>query len=286
MRIPKIWASAAATVETASGKETPLKCFGWSDSTMDEARSRASEALARLSARVRSGAPFPEPYTYASRPIREQILEELRDRSGEIEALVTRNGYGAEVLNTARLMFVDIDDPPESGGGIMALFRTLFGGAKPVPAPDAGIPVGLSSFAESHPQWGFRVYRTRAGWRVLVTHDLFDPASRETAGALAALGCDPKYVELTRVQQCFRARLTPKPWRCGVRRPERLFPREDVVVEREFAEWVKQYETAGARFATCKFVGTLGRGRDCETASRLIARHDRGTRTGSDLPLA
>lgn len=283
MRIPKMWASTSATVSTRDGKELPLKCFGWSDASLDEARSRAKDALARLSARVTSGADFPEPYTYANRPIREQILEELRDPSGELEALVTRNGYGAEVLNTARLMFVDVDDPPGQGG-LMELLKRMFGGAPPPAAPT--IPETISSFATAHPDWALRVYRTRAGWRVLVTHDLFDPASRETAATLAAFGSDPKYVELTRVQECFRARLTPKPWRCGLPRPDRLFPREDAAADRAHDDWLKRYNAASTRYATCRFVGSLGRGRACETALRLIARHDRATHTDDRLPLA
>jgi hypothetical protein len=66
--------------------------------------------------RVSSGEPFPERYAFADRPIREEILRELRDPWGASEAIVTRNGYGAEVLNTARLLFADIDDPPRSFG--------------------------------------------------------------------------------------------------------------------------------------------------------------------------
>jgi hypothetical protein len=62
---------------------------------------------------------------------------------------------------------------------------------------------------------------------VLAVHDLFDPTSAITLAALRELGSDPKYVQLAKAQECFRARLTPKPWRCGVRQSSRVYPRED-----------------------------------------------------------
>ena len=66
-----------------------------------------------------------------------------------------------------------------------------------------------------HPGMGLRLYRTANGYRCLVTHRTYDPASQECRELLEALGSDPLYIRLCRGQHCFRARLTPKPWRCG-----------------------------------------------------------------------
>ena len=41
--------------------------------------------------------------------------------------MVTRNGYGSAVLNTERVMFVDIDFPENAADAGKSLFKGLFG---------------------------------------------------------------------------------------------------------------------------------------------------------------
>ncbi len=283
MNLPGFWASASGSANAGPGREIPLKCFGWSDVSVVDARERAAERLGRLIVRVREGAGFPAPYVYASRPIREERIDEMHGASGELQAVVTRNAYGASVLNTAGVLFADVDDPPE---GIVARIRRAFGNRSRRTSGDDAVPVRIQEFAAANPGWGLRCYRTRAGWRVVVTHDVFDPVSNETTAVLTALGSDPKYVQLTRVQRCFRARLTPKPWRCGVARPERDFPREGAESERAHARWLEEYSMATSSIATCRLVAELGRGRVCDAARTIIARHDADTKATSSLPLA
>ncbi len=62
---------------------------------------------------------------YLDRPMREPVLREVKKDNGELAAVVTRNSYGCLVLNTARVMFVDVDLPelkPE--GGFWSRFRS------------------------------------------------------------------------------------------------------------------------------------------------------------------
>lgn len=283
MRIPRFWASAESP--NPLGWDGVLKCFGHSDRDVEEARSRAKEAVARLAAHLKGENEFPDKYAYSDRPIREEILDEVKDSSGAVIALVTRNGYGAEVLNAAGVLFADIDDPPAKGAGLFASLARLFGSRKPeTPAPT--IPPAVTRYAEAHPDVGLRVYRTRAGWRVILVNEEFDPTSPKARETLVALESDPQYVELTRVQQCFRARLTPKPWRCGIPRPLRNFPRENAAVEKVHQEWLRKYQSSSGGFATCRLVTELGRGRDTAAASTIISLHDRATRATSGLPLA
>ena len=52
--------------------------------------------------------------------------------AARLTAAVTRNGYGALVLNTAQAMFVDIDFPePGGGAGLSRLVGRLFGKKQP-----------------------------------------------------------------------------------------------------------------------------------------------------------
>jgi hypothetical protein len=286
MRIPKFWASATGSEHNPRGQQVPLKCFGHSDTGVNEARSMARNVLARLSARVRSGEPFPQRYTYADRPIREEILRELHAPGGELEAYVTRNSYGADILNSARVLFADIDDPRSGLGDLVRRLRRWLRPRSSAAEILRGLPPSITTFCAARPSWGLRVYRTHAGWRVLAVHDLFDPTSEATLTALRELGSDPKYVQLTKAQECFRARLTPKPWRCGVSRPNSEYPREDPVLAEQHGNWLRSYAAAIQPYATCHFVTAVGRGRPCEPAERLTRLHDDATRATSSLPLA
>lgn len=286
MRIPRFWASATGSAAAARGRPVPVKSFGWSDQTIDEARARAAESLGRLVDRIARGMPFPERYGYADRPVREEILSEVRAHDGAVVALVTRNAFGAAVLNTARVMFADIDDPPSPRRSVFAVIASWFTARPPMTSAAPRLPDAVSAFARAHPTWSMRCYRTFAGWRLLITHDLFDPRSDEVRDALTSLGSDPKYIELTRIQESFRARLSAKPWRCRVARPKRDFPRQSAVDEQAHATWLAAYETAGAGFATCEFIVALGRGVICQGARPIVDLHDRQTKATSGLPLA
>ena len=65
----------------------------------------------------------------------------------------------------------------------------------------------------SHPQESFRLYETPAGFRIIATHDTISPSDSLVAEWFEHFHADPNYVRLCQAQQCFRARLTAKPWR-------------------------------------------------------------------------
>src|SRR5262249_7835846 len=139
--------------------------------------------------------------------------------------------------------FIDVDLPaaptqrqpsqrPAQPTSIFAwLMEKIFGGSSIAESPDApDTSAAIAAHAKRqdwlarHRDWGMRVYQTRSGLRYLVTHAPFDPGDADTEAAMQFLGCDPNYMILCRAQKSFRARLTPKPWRCGVRKPPGRFP--------------------------------------------------------------
>jgi hypothetical protein len=138
----------------------------------------------------------------------------------------------------------------------------------------------------SHPEWRVRVYRTSAGLRYLVTHDVFSPTAPETHAAMNALGADPQYVKLCQVQKTFRARLTPKPWRIGVENPPVTFPYDGPGEEAEMRAWEARYDAASRSRATCRFIEEIGNGAEHPDVAPLRALHDEHTRATSGLPLA
>jgi len=86
----------------------PLTAWGWSENDPAEAQRRANENLERLVRRAEQGLELSRDYPYGTRPLREEIVQELCPQN-DASAVVTRNGYGCLVLNTSQVMFVDID---------------------------------------------------------------------------------------------------------------------------------------------------------------------------------
>src|ERR1700733_14012144 len=103
MKFYKYWAKGEATVPDVH----PWKvcAFGSSDISIEEAQRRGKERAERVAAAVVDGR-APGAYEYDERPLREEVVEEIRDGGGVV-AVITRNSYGSLVLNTDRVMFVD-----------------------------------------------------------------------------------------------------------------------------------------------------------------------------------
>jgi hypothetical protein len=243
----------------------------------------AEEVAARA---ARTGEP-PRSYAYGDRPLREEVVRAVADE-GARAAAVTRNAFGCLVLNTAGVLFVDVDLPEPARGGSRGWLGRLFGrGGGPRAEDLQGAALArLGDWLARNPGYGFRVYRTRAGLRYLETTRLFDPSSDEVAKALGELGCDPLYVRLCRSQQSFRARLTPKPWRCGVPVAPSRFPHETPDREAAFQGWLRDYEAASARYAVCETLPSVGDGAVHGDVVPVLRLHDEATRAASGLPLA
>jgi hypothetical protein len=132
----------------------------------------------------------------------------------------------------------------------------------------------------------FRLYRTASGFRVIAIDREFDPSAREVQDLMRATGTDPAYARLCLAQRSFRARLTPKPWRCKSPVPPGQHPRLAVGLQEQFAAWLVDYERAAAHYATCRYLETVGNGSPQGEARKLVEFHDRATRCNEPLMLA
>lgn len=281
MHIPRAWAKASGEGQTPDHRTLPVAVWGWGD---DEAGARreAANRLQRLLDRIRGGEPFPDKYPYGSRPLREEILQTFEDDGSRLpSALLTRNTYGATVLNTARLLFLDIDVPAPT---FVRRLRRMFGGGRATPDGEA-LP-GLRDVLHRFGGATFRLYRTAAGLRAMAVDREFDPGGTDTQELMRATGTDPAFSRLCLAQRSFRARLTPKPWRCHCPPPPSEHPRVDDEVRRRFAAWLREYEKASTGYATCQYLETVGTGSPRSAAGRLVELHDRLTRCHDALPLA
>jgi len=267
MEIPQFWVRVQGEAETPDDAQRAMMAWGWSTIGVDQARVVAAERLQRLLDRVKQGAELPKHYAYGSRPMREQILEQIPAGGNDPIAMLTRNGYGSVVLNTARLLFMDVDVPENKPASAPAVLETLRAALR----DDAAT---------------FRIYRTAAGYRAMAINREFTPVAEDTNQLLRRCGADPAFVQLCRVQKCFRARLTPKPWRSNYPAPPGDFPRETPQERQQFEQWVKGYDAACRGFATCRFLETVGSGSSLSLLEPVIRIHDNATRCQENLPLA
>jgi hypothetical protein len=277
MNFPQFW---------ARGNSKGFSCWRWSDKSVAEAQSLADAAARQLADRFAHG-DFPPKGGgyYPDRPFREPVIQEIKDDRGGRSAVITRNAYGCLVLNTARVMFVDVDLPEPKKPG---LFQKLFGktSTEPPPLTESAALAKVENWTRSRPDWGWRIYRTRAGLRLLATHALFDPETAASDEVFGALDADPLYRKLCQTQKCFRARLTPKPWRCGVRTKPERWPFPDARAEKHFQKWDAQYQSMSFNWATCALVKKLGNDAVHPAIQPVLKLHDDMTKVESGLKLA
>jgi hypothetical protein len=285
MKFPLYWAKEETEARKPPGetetetKTVPVAVWRWSTSSLDDARAQAREAAAALRRRIEAGEPFPKSTYYGTRPAREETLRQIEGRSGEVIAAITRNPYGALVLNAAHAMFVDSDTPASAPfARIAKLFRRK--------QPEDPAVVRAQALIATDPTANIRVYRTRAGIRYLFTHALFDPVSERARDLMRQLAADPKYVQLCRVQESFRVRLTPKPWRCDLAAPPVRWPWQDSAAEAAMRAWLATYEQACAGKAVCSLLATIGSGHIHPEIEPLLRLHDDHTGVASQKPLA
>ena len=324
MIVPEYWAEAKLR-ERINGSQVTIKRFGWSDESETAAQVHAEERAAEAMSRAQHGEKVRRvdhkvAYNGAEGlPIREEIIEKHDD------IVITRNTYGALCLNTPDVLFADIDfdlTPPRklsaavylvlllaaaltafvyhSGWLLLALAVAALFIASPIigvlhrlyirvkGGPEERALQAIETYAGSHPQANLRVYRTPMGFRVLAMHRTFEPGSEHATKLLEALQADPLYVRMCANQHCFRARVSPKPWRIGM---ERLGPRPGIwPIRRERIpareRWVQKYNQLSEGFSACHFVRSLGRGSSVIKTRQVQVLHDKMSRAESALKLA
>ncbi len=264
------WARAHEDVSTPRGMRS-VSGVGWSNVSREAAQQMANEHLATAKERILLADPPREgSYGYGDgRPLREEVVSTLPDVDGSNLAVISRNGYGSLVLNTRKIMFIDLDFDNVPAGPA-SFFQRLFGAKQ---SPQDNALAHVERVAGSYPQWSFRVYRTLAGLRLVLLTTLVDAKDDYWMDVLDAFGSDPMYVKLCRTQASFRARLTPKAWRCEYRRPGVRFPfaaRERTYFER----WLEGYEKVCASYATCHLLTTIGPEVMPSSVAKVLKLHD------------
>ena len=167
---------------------------------------------------------------------------------------------------------------------ICQLSINLRGGA------DQDIKTRIEKFVNLHPQWHLRQYQSPNGCRLLAMHQTFDPRAEDVQRAFRVLGVDSTYAIMCQKQNCFRARLTGKPWRMGYNPDIYLGRGVWPVAEPQLSKrkrWITEYEAVSADFASCQYLASYGATHSvCEEARAVCDIHDAACKALEDLQLA
>ncbi|MDE1558742.1 MULTISPECIES: hypothetical protein [Actinotignum] len=179
MKIYPFWARESAPVSTTSGPATVAQ-WGWSANSEEEAHKVAWARLHRLVDRIAELGHFPRERQaraeyYPGTPLREEILAVLSETNGTPTCAITRNRYGAEVLNTADILIADVD-VPELEEAARARGRNRAGGR---------------SAGSSKPGFFARLFGFGAKKQKRPTGSAFDPAPEPASTTALPAAPDP-----------------------------------------------------------------------------------------------
>jgi len=253
-----------------NGPDFPVVCWGYSNESQEAALSlaehKATEAIKKLTDPGRDRGGY-----YGANPLKERVTEEIVDGERVI-AVVTRNAYGALVLNTANVAFLDIDIArAKHRGPLVSLWRKLTGDGSENQGDQQ--MEHIRTVLAQVPDLAGRIYATANGYRVLITSATFDPEDRLLTNLMQKLGVDELYQKLCLRQKCFRARLTPKPWRVGAPRPPVRYPLIGAY-SRTYQAWLEKYDARCRKFRVCRYLESFGNDSICDEAARIMQLHD------------
>jgi hypothetical protein len=268
MKLYRYWTVSKQTI-LIDGQPQAITCYGGSNVSVEDARRVAQEKAQKIQRKIAGEKHLFEDY---ESEIREEILQTIDNRN-----IITRNRYGARVLNTEHMLILDIDKPKSGGGGLAGLFKK-----KDSRSPKEQIFEMVKTLATTtYGQYTFRIYETFQGARVIVLGKDFDARDPQTRKLMDDFNCDPLYTMLCVKQRCFRARLTPKPSRMKFRSFRVKYPREGD--EGEFQRWVSEYENMSRGFSVCKLVEQVG---SSQYVNEVVRLHDDVTGVGYPQRLA
>jgi len=317
MIVPKYW-SESKTKKIANGRQFTIKRFGWSDESELDAKkhadSRLSEAVQTLEKEgdVRR-IDHKTSYNGAEGiPIREEVISRnsygalclntpdvlFADIDFEHDVSFTVSVIAFVVLSSfasvAALLFqvwffqswvafavgifIALILTPMLAGLLNKVIQRISGG------PEAKALEQIKKVSSENAELHLRLYRTPMGYRVLLMNDTYSPTSEAAINLLKDLQSDNIYIQMCKNQDCFRARVSPKPWRIGV---DRLKPSPGVwpiKAERlrERVRWVGMYEKKARSYSSCHYVLDLGSDKVHKKAEFVRKIHDEMCKVTND----
>lgn len=284
MRFYKFWSKSECSVQGQHGQFS-VSCYGYSNQSLADALEVAQQRAEKVANAMANAAPQEGGYYVSSYPFREPIIEQF-DENGKTIAIVSRNHYGCLVLNTPSVFFADVDKP--AGSNVTNPFLSILKMFGVQPKPTKSFEENLIDNIELHCRQdssiGLRLYRTTNGYRILLTSEQIPSRAARSRNLLQSLQADRLYITLCKSQDCYRARLTPKPWRCGLTTPPCRFPFLTESQKHKFQQWLDSYEERIQQYATCALIGQFGSTHVEPTIEKIVKLHDHYV-LNQDLPI-
>ncbi|WP_064608896.1 hypothetical protein [Photobacterium sp. J15] len=269
MKFAKYWEKQDVTVsEKVFGKDV-ISVWGASNESSQAAKENAEKRLAAMQTFFGGDFDKNDEYEYWVDFVKEEIIDEIKSNDGRVLAILSRNSYGATVLNTDSVLFGDIDVPPSS------FIDRILGKFGKSQKDKTYYLKNIERYQENHPDLSFKVYETHSGLRFIVTNRTFSPEDSVVREMFTDLNVDPLYMRLCQQQECFRARLSPKPWRVAVERPSSRYPRVNGKEQQEFQQWLDKYHASSLNNAVTKYLASFGSGKLHPDIQIITELHDR-----------
>ena len=271
MIVRKYWTSITAEI-VVHGSPCEVVCYGGSNESMADAEVEAKKKVKIMEAKLNGDSSSLESYTVE---IKEELINSIDERN-----VITRNRYGALVLNSENTIFLDIDYPRTT------FLSSLFGlfSAKPKTTNEIKkilfnqvVEVAENSFS----QLSFRIYETKRGYRVVAIGENVGPNTELARELFKRFNCDYLYTQLCYKQDCYRARLSPKPGYIRYKALKVKFPRSDDE-QRVFGDWLRGYEEKSENYSVCRLVHSV---RETRYLDEVIKVHDDYCKVSKNLPL-
>ncbi len=269
MKFAKYWQQIIVPANKSIFGSDKIPIWGASNESEEQALSEAQQRANRFKAFFSEGFKKQDEYEYSVGFIREEVIEEIKNPRGDTLAVLTRNSYGACVLNTDQVLIGDIDYPSP---GMLDRILSIFGKK---PKDKAYFLDLIKTYQEKNTHFKIKVYETFGGLRFIICDKLFTSGADTVYQIFKDLEVDPLYAQLCKRQSCFRARLTPKPWRMDIERPPNRFPRQNENETQKFKSWLENYQHASKHKCAAREIATYGSASTHPDVRMVIELHDK-----------
>lgn len=264
MKTKKYWINTTRkiTVENET-KDVPI--LAGSNISKDDAENIANEIAAAIQARIDKKDRKKE-----YEPI---IKEWISDKIDE-DNIITVNRYGAKVLNTTEYTILDLDDYPFE-------FWDIFGATRGYDKKSLILQRFKKRITKNKSLGDdMRIYETTKGLRV-ICKKYISPQTPIFMKLMSKFRVDSIYAYLCIKQDCYRARLTPKPYRIK-QNPIRIKSPLDCETEL-YEKWEIEYARKSKSYSVVKLIETIG---SDFSYDKTISYHDRTCLSSFSNPLA
>jgi len=264
MKYFKFWVSENYRIKI-NGVTEDINILAGSNQSKEAARTEAYKRSKQIETRIESG----DSVDNYEVPIREYVSDVV-DGSN----IVTVCRYGAKILNSTQYTILDLDEYPVD-------FMDYFRPVRKLPKKKRIIAKFLERL-KSFPELGsdFRIYETSKGVRV-IGKKYIDPQEKGYKKLMRKFSVDWLYIVLSMKQDCYRARITPKPYRMKIKTIKIKTPLD--CEAQKYVSWAQSYQAESKKYSVVKFIESVGADFSMEPVIKL---HDQYCHVSQNKKLA